>query len=130
MSATTTLPRIDERLAGALAVLVAAAALAPANFGASPGENGGAAEYAVSVGLCAVLAGILFGIVLPRAERPARAAAWCAGLGVLSLAVFWSGLPFVLGAGAIFAASRAGVRMPALVGALVIAAAVVGCLVG
>ena len=84
----------------------------------------------MAVGLCAVLAGILFGLVLPRAERPARAAAWCAGLGVLSLVVFWSGLPSVLGAGAMFAASRAGVRLPAVVGALVIVAAVAGCLFG
>ena len=127
---TTTLPRLDERLAGVVAVGLAAAALAPANFGASPGESGGPAEYAATVGLCAVLSALLYGWVLPRAERPGRAAIWCAGLAVVSLVVYWSGLPFVLGTGAIVAASRAGGRAPAVVGAVVIVIAAVACAIG
>ena len=64
---STTLHRIqDERLAATLALLIAAAALAIANFGGS-GDNGGAGVYAVSVGVCAVLSAVLFGRVLPNA---------------------------------------------------------------
>jgi hypothetical protein len=127
---TTTLHRIqDERLAGALAILLAVAALLPANF-AGNGDNGGAGPYAVSVAVCVVLAVLLFGGVLPSAENPGRAAWILAALGVVSLAVFWSGLPFVLGMGAIYAATRAGTAPPAVIGALAIAAGVVGCIAG
>src|SRR5687767_12703946 len=98
---TTTLQRTEfDRPAGVVAVLLAAAALAPANFGGD-GENGGTVEYAVSLGVSAVLAALLFGYVLPRSDRPARAALWCAGIAVLLLPAFWSGLPIVLGTAAV-----------------------------
>jgi hypothetical protein len=127
---TTTLHRIqDERLAGALAILLAAAALLPANF-AGNGENGGAGPYAIGVAACAAIAAVLFLRVLPAAANPGRAAWILAGLGVVSLVVFWSGLPIVLGMGAVYAGTRSGRTGAVALGALTIAAGVVGCVIG
>jgi cation transport ATPase len=126
---TTTLHRIqDERLAGALALLITVPALAYGNFTA--GGEGGAGPFAVSVGVCAVLAAVLFGRVLPSTAEPARAAWILAALALLTCVVFWSGLPFVLGMGAIYSGGRAGRSAPAALGALAIVLAFVGCLVG
>ena len=128
---TTTLHRIeDARLAAGLALLLAAAGLAFANFGLSDGENGGAGPYLISVGLCAVLAAALFGRFLQRAADPARTAWILAALALVTCVAFWTGLPFVLGVGAIYSASRAGRTAPAVVGVLAIVLAFVGCLVG
>ena len=43
----------------------------------------------------------LFGWTIPRTERPARTGVIVGLLAVLSLAAFWSGLPYVLGPAAI-----------------------------
>lgn len=127
---TTTLHRIhDERLAGGLAMLLVVIATAFANFAGS-GDNGGAGPYAVSIVVCAIATALLFGRVLPNAEDPAKAAWILAGLAVVSGVVFWSGLPFVFGMGAIYAASRAGRTAPLAIGALMIVLAFVACLVG
>jgi hypothetical protein len=127
---TTTLHRIqDERLAGALALLLTLGGLALANFGGS-GDNGGAGAYAVTVGACAVLAAVLFGRVLPAASEPARAAWLLAALALAACVVFWSGLPFVLGMGAIYSGGRAGRSAPVALGALAIVLAFAGCAVG
>jgi hypothetical protein len=126
---TTLTPIRDERLAGGLAVLVAAAALAVANF-AGDGSNGGAGAYAFGVGLVAVLALVLFARVLPDAARPERAGWILAALALASCVVFWSGLPFALGFGAAYCGARAGRAGPAIAGLLVVAAAVVACFVG
>ncbi len=127
---TTTLHRIqDERLAGALAMLLPLVALLPANF-AGDGSNGGPAEYAVSAGVCVLIAAVLFWRVLPATADPGRAAWILAGLGVLSLAVFWSGLPFVLGVGAAYAGARAGRTAPVAVGAVVVVLGLVACAIG
>ena len=127
---TTTLHRFqDERLAATLALLIAAAALALANFGGS-GDNGGAGVYAVSLGVCAVLAAVLFGRVLPGAAEPARAAWILAALALVTCVVFWSGLPFVLGMGAVYSGSRSGRSAPVALGALALVLAFVACAIG
>jgi hypothetical protein len=127
---TTTLHRIqDERLAAALALLISIGALAVANFGGN-GDNGGIGPYAISIGVCAVIAAVLFGRVLPGASEPARAAWILAGLALVSCLMFWSGLPFVLGMGAVYSGGRAGRSAPAALGVLAIAAAVAGCVIG
>jgi hypothetical protein len=127
---TTTLHRIeDERLAGALALLLVLAGLAFANFGGD-GENGGAGPYAVTAGVCAVLTAVLFGRVLPGTPAPARAAWILAGLALAACLVFWSGLPFVLGMGAVYCGRRAGRAAPAALGALAVLLAFAGCVVG
>ena len=127
---STTLHRIqDERAAAALALLLTAVALAFANFGGS-GDNGGAGPFVVCVGVAAVLAAVLFGRVLPQAGDPARAGWILAGLALVSCAAFWSGLPFVLGMGAVYSGGRAGTTGPVALGALAIVLAFVACLIG
>jgi hypothetical protein len=57
---TTTIHSIrDERLVGSPAVLITVGALALANFARN--GNGWVGPYAVSVGVCAILAAVLFG---------------------------------------------------------------------
>jgi cation transport ATPase len=127
---TTTLHRIqDERLAGALAVLISTVALALANFGGD-GDNGGVVPYALGVGVTALLAAILFGRILPNAANPARAGWILAALALAACVVFWSGLPFVLGMGAVFSGGRARQNAPIALGALAIVLALVGCAIG
>ena len=99
-------PIQNERLAGGLALLIAAAALALANF-TGDGENGGVGPYAVCLGVSAVIAAVLFGRVLPTVADPARAGWILAALALLTCVVPWSGLPFVLGMGAVYSGGRA-----------------------
>jgi hypothetical protein len=129
METTLTTPIRDERLAGGLAVLVAAAALAVANF-SGDGGSGGAGPYAFGVGLVAVLALVLLGRVLPGVEHPARAGWILSALGIASLAVFWSGLPFALGFAAAYCGARAGRAGPVVLGLATVVLAVVGCVIG
>jgi hypothetical protein len=126
---TTLTPIRDERLAGALAVLLAAAALAVASF-SGDGESGGLGPYLFGVGLVAVLALLLFGRVLPEIADPVRAGWILAGLALASCLVFWSGLPFALGFGAAYCGARAGRAGPVVTGLGAVALAVVGCFVG
>lgn len=126
-----TLSRTDLALMGVGAALPFAIALAIANF-AGDGENGGAPEYAITLGGSIIAAAALFGWFIPRAVRPGRAGLVVGLLGVLSLAAFWSGLPFVLGPAALALGVRGGGHdegparsWPAIaLGALVTAAAI------
>lgn len=129
MTTTTIHPIQDERLAGGLAVLITIVGLAFANFAGS-GENGGAGPYAVGVVVSAILAAVLFGRVLPSVADPARAGWILAALAFVSCLVFWSGLPFVLGMGAVYCGGRAERTGPVVLGALVVVLALVGCLIG
>ena len=127
---TTLLTRIqNERLAAGLSLAIAAVALAFANFGGS-GENGGPGPYAVMLGVCAVVAAVLFGRTLPTAENPARTGWILAASAVVTCVLPWTGLPLVLGIGAIYSASRADKAGPAVLGALAVALAFVGCIIG
>ena len=74
------------------------------NINLSPGENGGLAPALVTAAACVVLAAALFVGVLPRYTGTTTQIV-LAVLSVLSLVVFWSGLPAVFGA-ATAAASR------------------------
>jgi hypothetical protein len=94
------LSRQTIQLAGLAAAALTAVLLAVANFAGST-ENGGGAAYAVTLGFSLVLAAVLFGLAIPRIERPARAGLIAGVLALLSVAVFWSGLPFVLGPAAV-----------------------------
>ena len=73
---------------------------------------------------------MLFGRVLPNADDPARAGWILAALALVSCVVFWSGLPFVLGMGAVYSGGRAERSGPVALGALAIVLGVVGCLIG
>jgi hypothetical protein len=79
------------------AVVLTALVLAANFLGTEPGENGGGAEYAVTLGASLLVAVALFGWVIPRAERPGRDGVVVGLIALLSLAAFWSGLPMVLG---------------------------------
>jgi hypothetical protein len=97
-----TLTRQNIMGIGLAAAVLTAVALAAANFvGTEPGANGGGIEYAVTLGGSLILALAIFGWVIPRSEHPARAGLVTGVIGVLSLAAFWSGLPYVLGPAAI-----------------------------
>jgi hypothetical protein len=126
---TTTITRMqNEWLAAGLALVITAVALAFANF--SGGDNGGVGPYVVCVGVCAVLAAVLFGRVLPNADDPARAGWILAAFALLTCLVFWTGLPFVLGMGAVYCGARASRNAPIALGALAIVLAFVGSVIG
>jgi hypothetical protein len=119
----------DERLAGGLAVLITVVALTFANFSGN-GDDGGIGAYAVSVGVCAILAAVLFARVLPGTANPARAAWILAVLSVATCFFFWSGLPIVFGMGAVYSGLRAGRAAPAVIGALALVLSFVACVIG
>ena len=125
---TTTIHRMqNEWLAAGLALVITTVALAFANF--SGGDNGGVGPYVVCVGVCAILAAVLFGRVLPNAEDPARAGWILAAFALVTCLVFWTGLPFVLGMGAIYCGARAGRNAPIALGGLAIVLAFVGSVI-
>lgn len=66
------------------------------------GEPGGFSEYLIVIGIIAVATVVVFGLVA-RGATPANAGRRSLALavvGLLSIAVFWAGLPAVLAAGA------------------------------
>jgi hypothetical protein len=85
---------------GLAAAVLTAIALAVANF-TGTGGNGGGVEYAGTLAVSLLVAVALFGWVIPRSDRPARTGLVVGLLAVLSVAAFWSGLPYVLGPAAV-----------------------------
>jgi drug/metabolite transporter (DMT)-like permease len=80
------------------------------NYHLPAGENGGLSAALVTGALCAVVAAILFGLVVPRVRRTGRATLVLGVLTVLTLAVFWAGLTPILAAATLAVASRSAVR--------------------
>jgi hypothetical protein len=115
-----TFERQTIQLAGLAAAALTAVLLAVANFTGST-ENGGGVEYAVTLGFSLAVAAALFGLAIPRVERPARAGLIAGVLAVLSVAVFWSGLPYVLGPAAIVLGLLGRARAERAAGAVAIA---------
>jgi diacylglycerol kinase len=70
------------------------------NWHVSAGQHGGAGPALASSVLCAAVAGVLFGLVVPRTRR-SRATLILGILAVLSLPLFWSGITPVIGAAAL-----------------------------
>lgn len=95
-----TFSRQNINATGLAAAVLAALALAAANF-TGTGESGGGAEYAGTLGASVLVALALFGWIIPRSARPSRTGLVVGLLAVLSVAAFWSGLPYVLGPAAI-----------------------------
>jgi hypothetical protein len=85
---------------GIAAAILAAAALAAANF-TGTGENGGGAAYAITLAISLLVAVGLFGWVIPRTTRPAKVGLVVGVIALLSIAAYWTGLPYVLGPAAI-----------------------------
>jgi predicted membrane channel-forming protein YqfA (hemolysin III family) len=96
--------------AGCAAAVLAAVALAAANF-TGDDSNGGTGPYAVTLVASVALVGVLFGWAIPRVERPSRTGVVVGVLGVLSIAAFWTGLPYVLGPAAIVFGLRGRTRV-------------------
>lgn len=100
-------------LLAALAVAVACLLAAVGTFtdptGNSPEADHTVGDYLVVVGIVLVAAAVVFGLVVRTADRgnAARRAVVLGVLAVLSLAVFWAGLPPVLAIGAIACALAA-----------------------
>jgi hypothetical protein len=95
-----TLSRQNILAAGLGAAFLTTVALAAANF-LGDGENGGSGPYVVTLAFALLVGAVLFGWAIPRIERPARMGLIVGAIGVLSIAAFWTGLPFVLGPAAI-----------------------------
>ena len=118
----------------AVAGLVGAAIIIVAgntNVDHSTGENGGLVPALVTGAMCLVLAAVLFAGVLPRYSGRSLQIV-LAVLSVLSLVVFWSGAPAVLGAAAAAASRRpsGSFGVAGWVGIAAAVLAVVGTLVG
>ena len=106
--------------AGIAAAALTAAALTVANFvKTEPGSNGGAPEYAVTLAVSLLVALALFGWAIPRIARPAHTGLVVGVIALLSVAAFWTGLPYVLGPAAIVLGlrgrARAETRTPATI---------------
>jgi hypothetical protein len=115
MTTDTTTARVSPSgstvaTAGVTATAAAAALIA----GGSYGNAHQWAAVPLLIGVAAVLGGIVFGVVTPRAlraveRRGATGTRWAVGFGiasVLTLAVFWTGAPLIVGtAGALMAAT-------------------------
>lgn len=100
VAAPTGSPRRTAGYAAA-GLALAAVVIVAGNWDVQPGENGGTGPALVTAAFCLVVAGVLFGLVLPRTRRPGRTALVLGILAVLSVAVFWSGVTPVLGAAAL-----------------------------
>jgi hypothetical protein len=133
-----TLSRQQIMVSGLVAAALTAVALAAANFlNTETNGNGGGIEYAVTFGGSIAVALLLFGWLIPRTGRPGRAGLVTALIGVLSLAAFWSGLPYVLGPAAVvlglLGRARAGERgqgtVAVVLGALVTVAGIAAVVV-
>ena len=93
--------RTDPTRTNVLAALGVVIAAALAGWGTFSGDDDHQLrQYLVVVAIILVAAVIVFGIVIPRWPG-ATTALVLGGLSILSIAVFWTGLPPVLAAGAI-----------------------------
>jgi hypothetical protein len=117
-----TLSRQAVNAVGLAAAALTALTLAVANFVSTEGgENGGVGPYAVTLGISLAVAVALFGFVIPRLDRPGRAGLAVGILAALSIAAFWSGLPYVLGPAAVVLGLLGRARSERGVGAAAIA---------
>lgn len=89
-----------------IGVVLAAIVIFVGNYNVPKGENGGASEGLSTAVLCAVIAAVLFGLVVPRARNADRAALVLGVLTVLSVVVFWSGVTPILAASTLAVARR------------------------
>ena len=87
--------------------VLAAVAAVLANTNVPPGENGGTREMVGTLIVLAVIAAGLYLLLQRPAGGKATVALVLAVLAVLTVVVFWSGLPFLLGAAAVAVGGRA-----------------------
>lgn len=91
--------RTGVPIVAGVAVALAAALAAWGTYGEEHPEN---REFLIVLGFIAVAAAVVFGWIVPRGFRREAAGATALALsvlGLLTIAVFWSGLPPILAAG-------------------------------
>ena len=132
---------LDHRIVGAGAVIAGLASLVVANF-VTPGDNGGATEFAATGTFMLVVAAIVFGLVVPRARENGRlvgAALILTALSVLGGIAFWSGLGQVTAPAAVLlgylaldrdGSSRGGAWTAIVLAGLLYAGILTACVVG
>jgi hypothetical protein len=81
-----------------LGVVLAGIVIFVGNYNVPEGENGGTSEGISTAILCAVIAAVLFGLVVPRVRNVDRGALVLGVLTVLSAVVFWTGVTPILAA--------------------------------
>ena len=119
----------DHEQVGAVGGAPAVGALA---VGYSLAASGEADErgYLIAAAVALLATIIVFGPVRARAEddvaRGRRTAWWLAGLSVLTLPVFWMGIPAVLGGGAVVTGREHGNTPAMVIGALTFVVAIGG----
>lgn len=104
MTSTTASTQATQRRTittlAASGIVLSAIVIFAGNYNVPKGENGGPSEGLFTAILCAVIAAVLFGLVVPRVRNYERAGIVLGVLMVLSLVVFWSGVTPILGAAA------------------------------
>jgi hypothetical protein len=87
--------------------VLAAIAIVLANTNVPKGENGGTGAMIGTLIFIAVVAAMIYFLLLPRVGGNATVAVVLGVVAVLAIVVYWSGLPFVLGAAAVVVGRRA-----------------------
>jgi len=142
---TTTVATSRTPVLAVLSLALSAVLTAIGTFWDLTGNDHGSGSqvgpYLVAVGIAAVACLIVFGLVVRRAERghPGRRSAVLGVLSVVTIPVFWTGLPPVLAVGAVATAltdrdvtGRFGAASKAVLGlaGIALAAAVLFAIVG
>jgi hypothetical protein len=92
-------------------IVLSAITIFAGNYDVQPGENGGVGPAIITGVGCAVVAAVLFLLVVPRVRDADRAALVLGILTVLSIAIFWSGLTPILGAATLAVAAKSPVQL-------------------
>ena len=87
-------------------IVLSALIIFAGNYDVQPGENGGTSAAIITGVGCAIVAAVLFGLVVPRVRNADRAALVLGVLTVLSIAIFWSGLTPILAATTVAVADK------------------------
>ncbi len=90
----------------------AAVVIVLGNTSLQEGENGGTVSLIVSLIVCATAAGLLYGWIVPGTARPARTGLIVGIVTLITVVVFWSGLPIVVGSAAVVVTRRSVVTTP------------------
>jgi hypothetical protein len=107
-----TRPNLSAPILAAIGLGVAAVIIFAGNYHVQKGEDGGTGAAIGTSIICLVLAGFLFGYVVPRARNAERGAMILSVIAIVSIVAFWSGVTPVLTAAALALTSR-GERAPA-----------------
>ncbi len=100
-------------IAALVAVGIAAGLAAWGTFGGE-GENDSAGDYLAVLAIIAVAAAVVYGFIVPRAlggANAARTALILSVIGLVTVVVFWSGLPVVFAVAGIFTGVQVQQRM-------------------